>query len=255
MALVSPSVLQAPAHWQTVDFIADLHLQPTEPATVEAWAQYMRTSVADAIFILGDFFEVWVGYDAAQDPQGFGASCAAVLRAAAAHQDILFMRGNRDFLIGPAFLAQAQVQDLADPTLLRFQGQSWLLTHGDALCLDDVAYQQARQMLRSPQWQADFLARPLPERLKMAQGFRQQSQAHHQTRETYADVDAEEARRWLHAADTPAMIHGHTHRPADHELGAGLRRHVLSDWDAAAQPPRLEVLRLNAGGLQRISLI
>jgi UDP-2,3-diacylglucosamine hydrolase len=244
--------LQAPPHWRTADFISDLHLQASEPATFDAWRAYMRTTPADAVFILGDLFEVWVGDDAAGEP-GFEADCAAVLRDAAGRLPVFFMHGNRDFLVGQGLMQAAHATLLDDPTALTFLGQRLLLTHGDALCLDDSAYLAFRAQVRSPAWQRDFLARPLAERKAIAQGLREQSEARKHTGVPYADVDRDEAASWLQAADARTMIHGHTHRPADHELGAGRRRIVLSDWDASAAPPRLQVLRVSDAGIQRIA--
>ena len=136
--------LHSPPHWRVVDFISDLHLQASEPETFEAWAQYMAHTPADAVLILGDLFEVWVGDDAALEPTSFEARCAAVLCSTAQTKAVYFMHGNRDFLVGPDFLQACQVTGLDDPTALNFAGQRWLLSHGDALCLDDVDYLQFR---------------------------------------------------------------------------------------------------------------
>jgi UDP-2,3-diacylglucosamine hydrolase len=248
-----PAELRAPAHWQAVDFISDLHLQAIEPATVAAWRSYMRDTPAQAIFILGDLFEVWIGDDAAEAGT-FEAGCADVLRDAATRHDVFFMHGNRDFLLGPAFAARCGMTLLADPTTLVFGGKRWLLSHGDALCLDDHAYMAFRAQVRTPEWQAAFLARPLAERHAFARGLRAQSEARKSTGVVYPDVDAPHASQWLAAAQASVLIHGHTHRPATHALPGGGRRTVLSDWDAAASPPRLQLVRLTADGLQRLAL-
>jgi UDP-2,3-diacylglucosamine hydrolase len=245
--------LQAPPNWRTADFISDLHLQAGEPATFDAWRAYMRTTPADAVFILGDLFEVWVGDDAHVEP-GFEADCAAVLKATAARLPVFFMHGNRDFLVGAGLMRSSRTTLLEDPTVFGFLGQRWLLTHGDALCLQDEAYLAFRAQVRAPAWQRDFLGRPLAERKAIARGLREQSEARKQSGAAYADVDAQAAAAWLKAADARVMIHGHTHRPADHELGAGLCRVVLSDWDAAAPVPRLQVLRIGDAGPLRIAL-
>ena len=244
--------LQAPGAWRTVDFISDLHLQASEPDTYEAWRRYMRDTPADAVFILGDLFEVWVGDDLAQQP-GFVADCAAVLQAAAGRAAIFFMHGNRDFLVGEGFLRACRTTLLADPTVLGFAGRRWLLTHGDALCLADTDYMRFRQQVRTPAWQREFLARPLAERQAIARELRQQSEARKRSSIEYADVDSSAATAWLEAADAQVMIHGHTHRPADHQLGSACQRTVLSDWDAQADPARQQVLRLTAAGLQRVA--
>jgi UDP-2,3-diacylglucosamine hydrolase len=245
--------LQAPPNWRTADFISDLHLQAAEPATFDAWRAYMRTTAADAVFILGDLFEVWVGDDAALEP-GFADDCAEVLKATAARLPVFFMHGNRDFLIGAGFLRASHTTLLDDPTVLTFAGQRWLLTHGDELCLADGDYLAFRAQVRSQAWQREFLGKPLSERKAIARDLRNQSEARKRSVATDSDVDADAAAAWLQAADAPVMIHGHTHRPADHQLRAGMKRVVLSDWEAAAPAPRLEVLRLDGSGARRVAL-
>ena len=118
-----------------------------------------------------------------------------------------------------------------------------MLTHGDALCLEDEAYQRFRLQARDPAWQAAFLARPLAERQDLAQSMRAQSKAHNQSVAYFADADAAMTRDWLLAAQSTHMVHGHTHRPARHPVAGG-HREVLSDWDAQASPPRAQVLRM-----------
>ncbi len=244
--------LQAPVNCRTADFISDLHLQVTEPETFEAWRRYMAASPADVVFILGDLFEAWVGDDAAVEP-GFAFDCAAVLQAAAAIRPVFFMHGNRDFLVGESFLRGCGITLLADPTVFGFAGQRWLLTHGDALCLDDVDYMKFRALVRSTAWQQDFLAKPLAERRAIAREMRGESESRKLSAIEYADVDSLFSIAWLAAADAHTMIHGHTHKPADHVLGDH-RRIVLSDWDAMATPARLQALRLTAAGTQRVAL-
>ncbi|MGB4118516.1 MAG: UDP-2,3-diacylglucosamine diphosphatase [Polaromonas sp.] len=245
--------LTAEPLWQSIDFISDLHLQASEPETFNAWQRYMQTTPADAVFILGDLFEVWVGDDVLNE-HGFDDQCAHVIQQTGARMPVFFMHGNRDFLIGPGLMAACNTTLLVDPTVLSFNQQRWLLSHGDALCLDDADYMQFRQQVRSTDWQQTFLAKPLAERQAIARGLRQQSEARKDSGATYADVDAQAARLWLEQANSPTLIHGHTHKPASHDLGQGLQRVVLSDWDMAATPPRAEVLRLSAQGLQRIAL-
>lgn len=243
--------LEAPARWRCLDFISDLHLQTSEPATFDAWCAYMQTTRADAVFILGDLFEVWVGDDVVADSKdelapsaNFENRCAQVLRSAADRLDLFFMHGNRDFLLGPAFAARCRMTQLEDPTLLYFGGQSWLLSHGDALCLSDTDYMQFRTQVRSAQWQQDFLAKPLTQRRGIALGLRQQSETRKRSAMVYADLDPQASHDWLKAAQAQTLIHGHTHKPGKHALDDGLSRIVLSDWDAGATPPRAEILRL-----------
>ncbi len=258
-AVPQTAELIAPPSWRTVDFISDLHLHASEPATFAAWQRYMQGTPADAVFILGDLFEVWVGDDAVS-PTGvkFEDRCAQVLGQTAGRLSVFFMHGNRDFLVGPGLTALCNTALLADPTVLVFEEQRWLLSHGDALCIGDVDYMAFRQQVRSLEWQRDFLAKPLPERQVIARGLRAQSEARKQTGAEYADVDTATARAWLLAADAPTLIHGHTHKPARHDLNDGLTRVVLSDWHIAADPfdaPRADVLRLSADGLRRIDLL
>lgn len=264
-----PSV-QAPLHWQRVDFISDLHLDASEPATFDAWAKHMAHTPADALFILGDLFEVWVGDDT-QDP--FALQCMAALKTTSQRMPVFFICGNRDFLVGPDLFNATGVQGLSDPTLLDLGSDEGathtriLLSHGDALCLDDHDYLAFRAQVRQPEWQAAFLAKPLAERQTYARSVRSASEARKQSHAQdpdfagYADVDTQAAIEWLKAVDAQVLLHGHTHKPAMHDLGQGLTRWVLSDWDADAQPPRLEVLswqRTQAAnttqGLQRLSL-
>ena len=251
-------LLQAPASWRTVDLISDLHLQASETATFEAWQRYMHTTPAQAILILGDLFEVWVGDDAvAHDP--FLQQCAHVLRQTAQRTQVAFMPGNRDFLVGHAFLSACGVQALADPTVLAWNEQRILLSHGDALCLGDTAYQGFRQQVRSAPWQSEFLAKPLSERLALARAMRAQSESQKQTGMTYADADPALSLQWLAAAQSHHLIHGHTHRPGDHRLASRQTeavRQVLSDWSLDHAPARAQVLRLQADGhSERIDLI
>ncbi len=267
LSLPVPSV-QAPQQWQRIDFISDLHLDVSEPATFEAWAQHMANTPADALFILGDLFEVWVGDDT-QDP--FALQCMDVLQHTTQRIPVYFMCGNRDFLVGDALLKATGMQGLSDPTVLQMdeatdtepvdtgalsalvsskastashnnQPLRLLLSHGDSLCLGDTDYLAFRAQVRQPAWQQQFLAQPLAERQAFARRLREQSEARKKTHTDYADVDHPAACSWLHATQASVFLHGHTHKPAVHDLGDGLTRWVLSDWHADAQPPRLEVL-------------
>jgi UDP-2,3-diacylglucosamine hydrolase len=251
-------VFEAPEHWRTVDFISDLHLQDKDPETFNLWHHYMGSTTADAVFILGDLFEVWVGDDAAKT-HVFLQQCASVLKNCASSRHVAFMRGNRDFLVGSDFLNTCNVHNLQDPMVLRFASQSWLLSHGDEGCLGDVEYQAFRHMVRQTHWQEQFLAKPLAEREAIARQLRIQSQQHKiDPSSQYADVDTDWAIAALLDAQCSCLLHGHTHRPDDHVLGPGtsLKRRVLSDWDAQSTKPRAEVLRWHASGqVERINLI
>jgi UDP-2,3-diacylglucosamine hydrolase len=251
-------VIQAPEHWRTVDFISDLHLQENDRETFEVWQRFMDSTSADAVFILGDLFEVWVGDDAVFK-HDFLQKCAAVLRACASKRSVAFMRGNRDFLVGPDFLTACQVQDLSDPTVLRFATESWLLSHGDEGCLGDVDYQAFRRMVRQKDWQDHFLAQPLADRENIARQLRSQSQQLKIDPATvYADVDTTWAVAALLESQCSCLLHGHTHMPADHVLAesAQLSRRVLSDWDVQSTKPRAEVLRWHVSGqVERVDLL
>jgi len=198
-------------------------------------------------------FEVWIGDDT-QDL--FHLQCMEVLRATAKRMPVFFMCGNRDFLVGKQWLQSTGVQGLRDPTVVELAGQKVLLSHGDALCIDDTDYMAFREQVRSSTWRETFLTKPLSERQHIAKDLRAQSKARQQTQNDYMDVDANTARAWLHENDCGLLIHGHTHLPATHDLGNGLSRMVLSDWEADATPPRLEVLRWTQGLQQfaRVSL-
>jgi UDP-2,3-diacylglucosamine hydrolase len=236
--------LQAPSGWRCADFISDLHLHAADRVTFAAWAAYMRSTAADAVFILGDLFEVWVGDDAAQVDHSFEAECLAVLQETGTRLALFIMQGNRDFLMGPALMEQSQASALPDPTTLTFAGQRWLLSHGDALCVDDTDYQAFRRQVRSPAWQQSFLAQSLAQRQAIARGLREASETRKQGTTVYADVDGAEALALMAKCGADQLIHGHTHKPAQHLLAATKLRTVLSDWDANATPPRAEVLRI-----------
>lgn len=227
--------------------------------TAEAFFRWLGSTDADALFILGDLFEVWVGDDA--PAEGVVAEARDALAATARRIPVHIMHGNRDFLLGPAFHASLGTVALPDPTLFTWGQGRWLLTHGDAWCLDDRDYQQFRAQVRSPQWQAAFLQRPVAERQAVARQLREASEARKQAArrssdpsqagwpfEGYADVDEPTSLQWLQRCDAQVLIHGHTHRPATHALPDHRTRLVLTDWDASAQPARGAPLRLYPDG-------
>jgi len=245
---------QADPAWRCIDLLSDVHLHADMPRTFAAWRQHLLSTPADAVLILGDLFEVWVGDDAASG--AFAADCVAVLRAASQSRMLGFLPGNRDFLVGDALLAAASMQRLADPTVLQAYGKRWLLSHGDALCTADTAYQQFRQQVRSSAWQQAFLAQPLAERERQARAMRDASAAHQADLGPahWSDVDDGAAAQWLEAAGCSTLIHGHTHRPDTHTLLGRFSRHVLGDWDFDHGAPRARALRLSAAGLQVLDL-
>jgi len=257
---VSPALPQfweytAPHEWRSIDFVSDLHLEAQRPATLAAFAAHLRETTADAVFILGDLFEAWIGDDVRA--HGFEHEVLQVLQEGSSRRHLAFMVGNRDFLVGTAMLREAGVTALPDPTVLRAFGERVLLTHGDALCLADVEYQRFRAMVRTPAWVAAALAKPLDERRAIAEGMRHASADHQRLQhpEQWAEIDAGAAVRWMHEAAAPLMIHGHTHRPAGQDLAPGYRREVLSDWALDghdAGPRRAEVMRLSPRGLHRM---
>ena len=245
--------LAAPPGWRAIDFISDLHLCDALPCTFQAFEAHLNSTRADAVFILGDLFDVWVGDDMAKS--GFERQCVQAMARAASRRTLAFMVGNRDFLVGSELLRQSGAMGLPDPTVLNAWGQRVLLSHGDALCLADLPYQAFRREVRSPVWQSTFLARPLSERRKIASGLRQASRQSH-TRQfdgaADVDIDSGEAVHWMHAMGTPELVHGHTHRPGSNSLAPGFTRHVLSDWDLDTAQ-RAEVLRLTRDGFERLA--
>ncbi|MBI2732910.1 MAG: UDP-2,3-diacylglucosamine diphosphatase [Aquabacterium sp.] len=246
----------APPSWRCIDFISDLHLHEGLPLTTQALANYLDTTPADAVFLLGDVFEAWVGDDMRDQP--YEAACVDFLARAGARLHLGIMVGNRDFLLADAMLTACHAHKLADPTLLHAFGHALLLIHGDELCLADEAYLKFRSQVRTPQWQQAFLAQPLESRLAQARQMREASQVHQHTQahSEWADVDERAATHWMLAAGTMSLVHGHTHRPCDEAFGPpGAMRHVLSDWDLDHGHPRAEVLRLTANGFQRLKLV
>ena len=220
----------------TTLFVSDLHLDPERPAITELFGRFLDGEArdADALYILGDLFEAWVGDD---DPSEAGTFVAARLKALAdAGVPVCFIRGNRDFLLGDAYAKRAGMTILPDPAVILLQGEPTLILHGDLLCSDDTAYQQFRTQTRDPRWQAQFLAQPLAARLAFAAQARAASKARYGElqasgqSETITDVSPATVREWFARYGVRRMIHGHTHRPAIHDEGEGNTRVVLGDW-------------------------
>ena len=230
-------------------FVSDLHLDPERPEITALFGRFLDGDArgADALYILGDLFEAWVGDD---DPSEAGAFVAERLRALVeAGVPTYFIRGNRDFLLGDAYATRCGMTLLDDPTVVDLYGTPSLLLHGDLLCTDDAAYQQFRAQTRDPQWQAQFLAQPLAARLAFAAQARAASQARYGElvakgmAETVGDVAPATVQAWFERFGIRRMIHGHTHRPAIHDEGHGRTRIVLGDWYQQGS-----VLRVSADG-------
>ena len=216
-------------------FISDLHLTAERPAANERFFRFLAETApaAEALYILGDFFEAWVGDDALADP--FHAQVAAALRHLVARGVRLHvMHGNRDFLLGEAFTHATGASLLPEQAVANLYGRPTLLLHGDVLCTDDLDYQQFRRLVRDPDWQASFLARPLPERLALARQLRERSeQVKGDKRPEIMDANPTAVQNAFRQHGVARMIHGHTHRPAHHRLTVDDRaceRWVLPDW-------------------------
>ena len=216
-------------------FIADLHLDPARPHITALFESYLASDEvrgADALYILGDLVEAWIGDDDdAELPQRIARAIRAVHDAGV---PVFFMVGNRDFMLGESFASRAGFSILDDGTVHNIQGRSTLLMHGDVLCTDDVAYQAVRQQVRTPQWKAQILAMPLDARRAFATKAREVSRAHTGvTNESIMDVNADAVQQALRDAGVTRLIHGHTHRPAVHSIeldGQTAERIVLGDW-------------------------
>lgn len=214
--------------------ISDLHLATERPRTVARFLRFMREDApAHAeLVILGDLFEFWIGDDAG----AAAAPVVAMLAAAAARgQRVLLMHGNRDPLLGADFAKATGGTLLADPIVADVAGTPTLLSHGDLWCTRDVAYQQFRAMVRNPAFQREFLGKPVAERIAIARNARQQSETEKAVKAMdIMDVTPQTIEEALVAAGVKRLIHGHTHRPAAHELivdGQRAERWVLPDWE------------------------
>lgn len=217
-------------------FISDLHLCSSRPAITRQFVDFLHAIAGktEALYILGDLFEYWAGDDDLGDLR-HSEIVAALSALKPAGTQVFFMHGNRDFLLGVDFAEQTGITLLTDPTLLTLYGKRVLLSHGDKLCTDDIAYQTFRQQVRDPGWQSNFLAQPLAVRKAQIEALRQRSeQEKSQKAESIMDVNAEAVNALLRQYDYPELlIHGHTHRPARHEMqvdGHRCERWVLSDW-------------------------
>ncbi len=216
-------------------FISDLHLDAGRPQITDLFLRFLREEATRSprLYILGDLFEAWIGDD---DDAALANEVGTGLRAvAAAGTRIGFIRGNRDFLVGRAYADRAGFEILPDPCMILLGREPTLLLHGDLLCLDDTGYQAVRRQVRDPLWQQQFLSQPLAARRAFAQAARASSQAHQQSMQSaeIGDATADAVADMFRRYGVRRMIHGHTHRPAIHELeidGTAHQRIVLGDW-------------------------
>lgn len=215
-------------------FISDLHIDASRPAITEQFLSFLATEAkhADALYILGDLFESWVGDDAADAAQ---TAAIAGLHSLTSHGVPCFvMHGNRDFLLADQFCGMSGATLLPDPLIVILYAEPVLVMHGDALCTDDHAYQRLRATVRETDWQRQFLALSIASRRALASAVREGSQAHTAAVEyAITDVNADSVASALRGAATATLLHGHTHRPAIHALqvdGRPCTRIVLGDW-------------------------
>jgi UDP-2,3-diacylglucosamine hydrolase len=234
-------------------FISDLHLEDRRPETTKLLLKFLQDEAvhADALYILGDLFEFWLGDDA---PSKCSLDVATALkRLSQSGVPCYFMHGNRDFLLQGEYAARAGLKLLPEEYVAELYGERVLLMHGDSLCTDDIAYQQFRTVVRDPAWQRDFLAKSPQERLQTALQARDASAAHKGAMEmTIMDVNPGEVVDAFKRHGVSRMIHGHTHRPATHDLeieGRPAQRIVLGDWYTQGS-----VLRVQPGSYELSSL-
>ena len=215
-------------------FISDLHLDVAEPAAGAQFVEFIQTraAAAEALYILGDLFETWIGDD--DDDAYRDRICHALSALTATGVPCYVMHGNRDFLLQSRFEARTGASLIADPIVVELYGEQVLLTHGDILCTADHSYQRLRGIVRNPAWQRRFLRLPLDLRRALADRARQGSQRHTQNTATeIMDVDPPAVSAAMRACGVHSLIHGHTHRPAVHEFeldGKSARRIVLGAW-------------------------
>jgi len=214
----------------SIFFISDLHLEQNKPHLTKAFENFINSKInsRDELFILGDFFEQWIGDD---NEDSFIKSIKNILKAKTARGlKIHFMHGNRDFLIGDKFCEEVGVKLLDDPFIINLNGKKVMLMHGDSLCTDDKAYQDFRNLVRNKDWQEDFLSKDLMERKEVAKNLREISSLENKTKdEVIMDVNQNEVLKVIRNYSIDVLIHGHTHRPCIHDEN-GVPRMVLGDW-------------------------
>lgn len=240
---------------RSVLILADLHLMSTRPAYSEAFERFLTGPARDAlaVYILGDLFDVWVGDDAGV--RDHPRECAALRALTRAGVPVYLMHGNRDFMIGKAFAKQTGVKLLADPARVELPDGPVVLSHGDLLCTADRRYQRYRKLVHRRGLQRLFMCLPVRLRRRLGGGLRTTSQANRQREgmSTINDVDEAAVRSMLADQQCTRLIHGHTHRPAQHSLelnGQPALRFVLADW----RPTHMEYLACDARGWRRMAL-
>ncbi|MBI4756121.1 MAG: UDP-2,3-diacylglucosamine diphosphatase [Betaproteobacteria bacterium] len=220
-------------------FISDLHLCPSRPDLLRIFRDFLAGPArrAEALYILGDLFDYWIGDDDTDDPAANpqATEVATGLRSLReAGVPVYLMHGNRDFLIGERYCARAGVTLLPDPSVIDLCGRTTVLSHGDALCTEDTDYQEFRAKVRDPAWQRAFLARPLAQRRAEVEELRRASEAAKREKASeIMDASTTAIDDLLRSLGYPCLIHGHTHRPAHHEHkvdGHRCERWVLADW-------------------------
>lgn len=216
-------------------FVSDLHLDSSRPAMIETFQRLIAQQAihADALYIIGDLFEAWIGDDV-NDAVG-EQFIDAMQPMRVTHKPAYFIHGNRDFLLGEDFARRAGITLLPDASVVHLYGTPTLLMHGDSLCTDDAAYQSFRALSRSAEWQRTFLARSVAERESFARQARQESQryTHSEANAGIMDVNQNAVVETMRIAGVRRLIHGHTHRPATHRFdfdGLAAERIVLADW-------------------------
>jgi len=237
-------------------FVSDLHLQASLPRTVQAFRVFLREYAVKArqLYLMGDLFEYWAGDDDIDAPCNREV-VDALRQVSDAGTQVFWIAGNRDFLVGAQFAAAAGLALLPDPYVTDIAGVPLVLAHGDAQCTDDTAYMAFRKQVRDPRWQRDFLALPLAQRKQIIEGMRSESKAASRAKSyDIMDVNEDAIAGLFDTSGVAIMIHGHTHRPAQHDYDsiAGPRvRHVLPDWDCDSEPPRGGWLAIDSAGTIR----
>jgi UDP-2,3-diacylglucosamine hydrolase len=219
----------------TILFISDLHLTGQRPQITELFLRFLheRCESAAALYILGDLFEYWVG-DEMLDMDEFREIGGALKRLTHTGVPVYLTHGNRDFLIGAEFCQRTAVKLLEQPSVIDLHGRPTLILHGDSLCTDDAEHQAWRKQVLDPRWQQDFLSKSLAERIRIAARLRQQSEEHKQHKPMQImDVNQDAVESLMRAYQVRFMIHGHTHRPGQHDFPLDEQtasRIVLGDW-------------------------